>query len=117
MIHSRAHSSSVNHCASPKVRAAPDASVTATLPCRIQVRLPGSDSRAPIKMAMARPPNSWEAVMLRRPLIAVLIALLAAAPAAAEIARIKQSSGAAVVQRGAQQLKPAPGLPLLAGDS
>ena len=55
--------------------------------------------------------------MLRWPLIAVLIALLAAAPATAEIARIKQSSGAAVVQRGEQKLNPAPGLQLLAGDS
>ena len=55
--------------------------------------------------------------MLRTPSIAVLIALLAAAPAAAEIARIKQSSGAAVVQRGEQKLKSAPGLQLLAGDS
>ena len=55
--------------------------------------------------------------MLRTPSIAVLIALLAAAPAAAEIARIKQRSGAAVVQRGEQKLKPAPGLQLLAGDS
>ncbi len=34
----------------------------------------------------------------------------------AEIARIKQSSGAASVQRGAQQLKASPGLQLLAGD-
>ena len=42
--------------------------------------------------------------------------MLAAAPAAAEIARIKQSSGTASVERGAQQLKASPGLPLLAGD-
>ena len=45
-----------------------------------------------------------------------LIALFAASTAAAEIARIKQSSGTAAVVRGTQQLKPAPGLPLLAGD-
>jgi hypothetical protein len=45
-----------------------------------------------------------------------LIALLAASPATAEIARIKQSSGTAYVERSAQQLKPAPGLQLLAGD-
>ncbi|MCF2514907.1 FecR domain-containing protein [Sphingomonas sp. G124] len=41
---------------------------------------------------------------------------MAATPAMAEIARIKQSSGAASVQRGAQQLKASPGLQLLAGD-
>ena len=45
-----------------------------------------------------------------------LIALLAASPAFAEIARIKQSSGAAYVQRDSGQLKAAPGLPLLPGD-
>ena len=45
-----------------------------------------------------------------------LIALVATSAAAAEIARIKQSSGAAFVQRGTQQLKPAPGLQLLPGD-
>src|SRR5829696_3997112 len=68
-------------------------------------------------LAMARPCNSWEAVMVRRPLLALSIAFLAAAPASAEIARIKQSSGAAAVQRGAQKLPAAPGLQLLAGDS
>jgi hypothetical protein len=41
---------------------------------------------------------------------------LAASPAFAEIARIKQSSGNAYVQRNAQQLKAAPGLQLLPGD-
>ena len=51
-----------------------------------------------------------------RPLIGLLLTLLATAPAAAEIARIKQSSGAASIERGAQRLKPAPGLQLLAGD-
>jgi hypothetical protein len=45
-----------------------------------------------------------------------LVALLATAPAAAEIARIKQSSGTATVARGTQQLKASPGLPLQAGD-
>lgn len=45
-----------------------------------------------------------------------LIAILAAAPAASEIARIKQSSGTATVLRGTQQLKATPGLPLNAGD-
>ena len=45
-----------------------------------------------------------------------LIAMLAATPAFAEIARIKQSSGSAVVIRGTQQIKAAPGVQLLAGD-
>ena len=54
--------------------------------------------------------------MYRLPLGIGLMALLAAAPAAAEIARIKQSSGTAAVERGARQLKASPGLPLIAGD-
>lgn len=45
-----------------------------------------------------------------------LVALLAASPAIGEIARVKQSVGAASVERGAQQLKASPGLPLLPGD-
>ena len=54
---------------------------------------------------------------MRRMTIAVgLMTLLAASPAIAEIARIKQSSGTAYVERNTQQLKPAPGLQLLAGD-
>ena len=54
--------------------------------------------------------------MLRIPIGLGLIALLTASPAIAEIARIKTSSGAAVVERGAAKLKPAPGMQLLAGD-
>ena len=54
--------------------------------------------------------------MLRLPFGLGLIALLAASPVAAEIARIKQSSGIALVERGGQRLKSAPGLQLLAGD-
>ena len=45
-----------------------------------------------------------------------LVALFAATPAVSEIARVKQSVGAASVERGAQQLKASPGLPLLPGD-
>jgi hypothetical protein len=52
----------------------------------------------------------------RLPFALALIALVTAASAAAEIARIKQSSGAAFVRRNTQQLKPVPGLQLLAGD-
>ena len=54
--------------------------------------------------------------MHRLPLAVGLTAFLVASPAFAEIARIKQSSGTAYVERNAQQLKPAPGLQLLAGD-
>jgi len=45
-----------------------------------------------------------------------LIALLAAVPAPAEVARIKQSSGTALVERNTQSLKASPGVQLLAGD-
>ena len=54
--------------------------------------------------------------MLRAPMVGIVITILAASPAFAEIARIKQSSGAAVIERGAQRLNAAPGLPLLAQD-
>ena len=54
--------------------------------------------------------------MHRLPIAIGLVALSIATPAAAEIARIKQSSGAAYVERNAQRLRPAPGLQLLAGD-
>ena len=54
--------------------------------------------------------------MLRLPLWVGLTAVLAAAPAAAEIARIKQSSGTASVERSSQRLKASPGLQLQAGD-
>ncbi|MCL6684806.1 FecR family protein [Sphingomonas alba] len=46
-----------------------------------------------------------------------LIALIATSDAAAEIARIKTSSGTATVVRGSQKLKPAPGLQLEARDT
>jgi hypothetical protein len=54
--------------------------------------------------------------MLRLPLGVGLVALLAAEPAVAEIARIKQSSGSASIERSTQRLKASPGLQLLAGD-
>lgn len=54
--------------------------------------------------------------MLRLPIFLGLIAFISSSPAAAEIARIKQSSGTAFVERNSQQLKPAPGFQLLAGD-
>lgn len=54
--------------------------------------------------------------MLRLRTALGLIALVASAPAFAEIARIKQSSGTAAVERGSQRLRTAPGLQLLAGD-
>jgi len=54
--------------------------------------------------------------MLRLSLTLGAFALVAASPAAAEIARIKQSSGTAAVERNAQRLKAAPGVQLLPGD-
>jgi len=54
--------------------------------------------------------------VLRLPIAIALTACLIASPAFAEIARIKQSSGTAFVERNTQRLKPAPGLQLLAGD-
>jgi hypothetical protein len=54
--------------------------------------------------------------VLRLPIAIGLTAFVIASPAFAEIARIKQSSGTAFVERNTQQLKPAPGLQLLAGD-
>jgi len=52
----------------------------------------------------------------RLPFMLGLVALVTASSAFAEIARIKQSSGTAFVERNAQRIKPAPGLQLLAGD-
>lgn len=54
--------------------------------------------------------------MLRARMVGIVLTILAASPAVAEIARVKQSSGAAAVERGSQRLKAAPGLPLLAQD-
>jgi hypothetical protein len=54
--------------------------------------------------------------MVRLPLALGVLALVVASPAAAEIARIKQSSGIALVERNAQRLKAAPGFQLLPGD-
>ena len=54
--------------------------------------------------------------MHRLPLVIGLTALIAATPSFAEIARVKQSSGSAYVERSAQQLKPSPGLQLQTGD-
>lgn len=45
-----------------------------------------------------------------------LLALVTASSVLAEIARVKQSSGVAFVERNAQRLKPAAGLQLLPGD-
>jgi hypothetical protein len=54
--------------------------------------------------------------VLQLPVGIGIIALLAASPAIAEIARVKTSSGAAVVERGSQKLRPAPGLQVEMGD-
>jgi hypothetical protein len=55
--------------------------------------------------------------VLRIPFGIGLSLFFAAAPAIAEIARVKTSSGTAFVQRGQQKLKPVPGLPLNAQDN
>jgi hypothetical protein len=54
--------------------------------------------------------------MVARSLFLVSLTALAAFPAQAEIARIKSSSGSAVVQRGANQVAAKSGQELLAGD-
>jgi len=54
--------------------------------------------------------------VLQLPVGIGIIALLAASPAIAEIARVKTSSGAAIVERGSQRLRPAPGLQVEMGD-
>jgi hypothetical protein len=54
--------------------------------------------------------------MLRGRLVLMVIALVASAPALSQIARVKQSSGPAVVERGVQKLEARPGFQLLTGD-
>ncbi len=54
--------------------------------------------------------------MLRLPVALGLLSLFATSPAAAEIARIKQVSGTAAIERSSQRLKPSPGFHLLPGD-
>ena len=54
--------------------------------------------------------------MLRIPIGMGLLALLAAGPAFAEIARVKTASGSALIERGGQKLKASPGLTLQKGD-
>lgn len=54
--------------------------------------------------------------MLRRIIAAAAVALLVCSPAWAEIARVKRSSGAAVIERGGQRLAARPGLQLVPGD-
>jgi hypothetical protein len=55
--------------------------------------------------------------MLRGALFLASLVALVSSPALAEIARIKSSSGAATVQRGANRLSAATGQSLLAGDT
>lgn len=54
--------------------------------------------------------------MVRKAILALLFAAMAAQPAWAEIGRIKRSIGAAAVERGKMRLQSAPGLQLLTGD-
>ncbi|HVU31411.1 MAG TPA: FecR family protein [Sphingomicrobium sp.] len=55
--------------------------------------------------------------MLRGALFLVSLAALAPSPALAEIARVKSSSGTAMIQRGSNQLRAAAGQELLPGDT
>lgn len=54
--------------------------------------------------------------MLRRLCAVAALSSLAVSPALAEIARIKSSTGAAVIERGTARLQAKPGLLLSAGD-
>lgn len=54
--------------------------------------------------------------MLRRILTIAAVAALTCSPAWAEIARVKRSSGSALVERGGQRLPARPGLQLVRGD-
>jgi hypothetical protein len=54
--------------------------------------------------------------MVRRILAAVALASLAASPVLAEIARIKSSTGAAAVERGANHIQAKPGVQINPGD-
>lgn len=55
--------------------------------------------------------------MVRKSLFMASLIALVSFPAAAEIARVKSSSGPAYVQRGTTQVPAKPGLELLAGDT
>ena len=54
--------------------------------------------------------------MLRKTIVVVALAFLAAMPANAEIARVKSSVGAAAIERGTARLPAKPGLQLNPGD-
>ena len=54
--------------------------------------------------------------MFQKSLLLMLLYGLSVAPAAAQIARVKQSVGTAAIERGSARLPAAPGLQLVAGD-
>ncbi len=54
--------------------------------------------------------------MFQKSLLVMLLCGLSVAPAAAQIARVKQSVGTAAIERGSARLPAAPGLQLAAGD-
>lgn len=54
--------------------------------------------------------------MLDKSILVAVLAALSVAPAAAQIARVKQSIGAAAIERGSARMPAKPGLQLLAGD-
>lgn len=54
--------------------------------------------------------------MFEKSVIAIFLSAISVAPAAAQIARVKQSVGTAAIERGSARLSAAPGLQLVAGD-
>lgn len=54
--------------------------------------------------------------MFRKSILTMLLSALIIAPAAAQIARVKQSVGTAAIERGSARLPASPGLQLAAGD-
>ena len=54
--------------------------------------------------------------MFQKSMLLMVLSVLSVAPAAAQIARVKQSVGTASVERGSARLPAAPGVQLAAGD-
>lgn len=54
--------------------------------------------------------------MVQKSMLLIMLAVLGAAPAAAQIARVKQSVGSAAIERGSARLPAAPGVQLAVGD-
>ena len=54
--------------------------------------------------------------MFQKSMLLMVLSVLSVAPAAAQIARVKQSVGTAVIERGSARLPAVPGVQLAAGD-